>query len=143
MPNACGKTWGGATLILSSLRDQTPHSRVTWSLLELLLLSVLENRSQVLSLQPNSDLRNTSPGPITFSCTAVANEKTSLFLTQLTVICTSQFSPGARKKPKQPPGYGQKIEKTGYQQWYNCFLFQLQWKGRKKGCAVSQEDSAP
>lgn len=45
MPNACGKTWGGATLILSSLRDQTPHSRVTWSLLELLLLSVLENRS--------------------------------------------------------------------------------------------------
>lgn len=40
MPNACGKTWGGATLILSSLRDQTPHSRVTWSLLELLLLCV-------------------------------------------------------------------------------------------------------
>lgn len=24
MPNGCGKTWGGATLILSYLRDQDP-----------------------------------------------------------------------------------------------------------------------
>lgn len=38
MPSACDKTWGGAIVILGSLRDQTLQDGVTWSLLDLLLL---------------------------------------------------------------------------------------------------------
>jgi len=95
--------------------------------------TVLENYSPVLSLKPNSDLRNTSPGLVTFFCTAVANGNTSVFLSWLNAIYTSPFSPVGRKTPNNPVIMGKKLKILATSSGTITFCFSFSGREERRG----------